>query len=139
MTVKHVDDISDDPIVTVRTGTSVLSKQGLPNFPGVSGKNAGAKGLSLLRVVIPPGATANAHYHAGFETAIFLLKGRVLTRYGRDLAEEVINVAGDFIFIPPDVPHEPRNMSVTDEAIAIVARTDPNEQESVVLYPSNPS
>jgi hypothetical protein len=39
----------------------------------------------------------------------------------------------DFVFIPPDVPHRPFNLSDTEPAIAIVARNDPNEQEHVVL------
>jgi uncharacterized RmlC-like cupin family protein len=47
----------------------------------------------------------------------------------------VVNEAGDFIFIPPDVPHQPVNLSNTEPAIAIVARNDPNEQEHVILLP----
>ena len=48
----------------------------------------------------------------------------------------MINQAGDFLYIPPNVPHQPFNLSKTDWAEAIVARTDPNEQESVVPYPA---
>ena len=111
------------------------SKQGVPIFPGISGKTAGSKGISMLRVVIPPGAAAKAHLHKGYETAVYLVQGEVETRYGPGLSKSVVNRAGDFIFIPADVPHQPRNLSTTDPAIAIVARTDPNEQESVVLLP----
>jgi uncharacterized RmlC-like cupin family protein len=66
---------------------------------------------------------------------VYLLQGRVETRYGEGLKKSVVNQAGDFIFIPPDVPHQPFNLSGTEPAIAIVARNDPNEQEHVVLYP----
>ncbi len=121
-------------IVTIRPSATTMTKQGLPNFFGVSGASSGATGLAMNLVVIPPGARANAHYHAGFETAIYLLKGRVKTLYGRGLRQEVVHEAGDFIFIPPDVPHQPINLSETEEALALVARNDPNEQESVVLY-----
>ena len=89
----------------------------------------------MLRVVIPPGGAAKAHIHKGYETAVYLLQGQVETRYGPGLSKSVINSAGDFIFIPADLPHQPRNLSTTEPAIAIVARTDPNEQESVVPYP----
>ena len=41
---------------------------------------------------------------------------------------------GDFLFIPPDVPHQPCNLSDTEPARAIVVRNDPNEQEHVVIY-----
>lgn len=122
-------------IVTVRYAEETGSKQGLPNFQGISGNTAGAKHLTLLKVVIPPGATAKAHVHKGYESAVYLLKGKIETRYGEGLKKSVVNIAGDFIFIPPDVPHEPTNLSKTEEAVAIVVRNDPNEQEHVVLYP----
>ena len=122
-------------IVTVRGIETTESKQSLPIFPGISGKTAGAKGLSLLRVVIPPGGAAKAHVHKGFESAIYLIQGRVETRYGEGLKKSVVNVAGDFIFVPPDVPHQPVNLSDTEPAIAIVARNDPEEQEHVILLP----
>jgi uncharacterized RmlC-like cupin family protein len=122
-------------IVTVHVTESTQSKQALPIFPGISGKTAGAKGLSLLKVVIPPGGSAEPHVHKGFESAIYLIQGRVETRYGEGLKKSVVNEAGDFIFIPPDLPHQPVNLSKTEPAIAIVARNDPEEQEHVILMP----
>jgi uncharacterized RmlC-like cupin family protein len=121
-------------IVTVRVSEAIQSKQALPVFPGISGKTAGAKSLSLLKVVIPPGGSAEAHVHKGYESAVYLLQGRVETRYGEGLKKSVTNEAGDFIFIPADVPHQPFNLSDTEPAIAIVARSDPNEQEHTILY-----
>ena len=123
-------------VVTVRGIEQTGSKQELPIFPGISDKTAGATGLSLLKVVIPPGATAKAHVHKGYESAIYLMQGRVETRYGDGLKKSVVNEPGDFIFIPADVPHEPRNLSDTEPAIAIVARNAPDEQEHVIAYPS---
>ena len=108
-------------IVTVRVVEMSKSKQALPIFPGISGKTAGATGLSLLKVVIPPGGSAEAHMHKGYESAIYLIQGRVETRYGEGLKKSVVNEAGDFIFIPADVPHKPVNLSETEPAIAIVA------------------
>ncbi len=124
-------------VVTVRNTEETGSKQALPIFPGISGKTAGAKHLSLLKVVIPPGATAKAHVHKGYESAVYLMQGTVETRYGEGLKKSIVNKAGDFIFIPPDVPHQPINLSKTEPAIAIVVRNDPNEQEHVVLYPTD--
>ncbi len=121
-------------IVTVRVTETVQSKQALPIFAGISGKTAGAKSLSLLKVVIPPGGSAEAHVHKGFESAIYLVQGKVETRYGEGLKKSVVNQAGDFLFVPPDVPHQPFNLSDTEPAIAIVARSDPNEQEHTILY-----
>lgn len=120
-----------DEIVTVRPGSMVDTKQGLPIFQGISGENAGARHICLNKVVIPAGAAAHPHLHRDHETAIYLLQGRVETFYGEGLKKSVINEAGDFIYIPAGVPHKPVNLSQTEAAIAIVARTDPNEQESV--------
>ena len=121
-------------IVTVRPEKTTMTRQHLPNFVGVSAATAGATGISMNLVVIPPGGAAEPHLHRGYETAIYLLKGRVRTRYGPGLSQSVIHEAGDFIFIPANVPHQPVNLSDTEPAQAIVARNDPNEQESVEPY-----
>jgi len=124
-------------IVTIRPAHITDTKQGLPVFQGISGENSGAKHLCLNKVVIPAGAAAHAHLHRDHETAIYLLQGRVETFYGEGLRKSVVNEAGDFIYIPAGVPHKP--VSNTESAIAIVARTDPNEQESVEAVPERPA
>jgi len=126
-----------DHIVTVRPDEPVDTLQRLPAFVGISDTTAGSSGIGMNLVIIPPSATADAHFHDGFETAIFLLSGRVETRYGEDLRHSCVNEAGDFLYIPAGVPHQPRNLSDTEPARAIVARNTPNEQESVVAYPAS--
>ena len=121
-------------IVTVRSPEEVLTRQNLPYFLGISAKTTGAKSLSMNLVVIPPGANAEPHYHQDFESGIYVLQGRVETRFGEGLKKSVINEAGDFIFIPPNLPHQPFNLSDTETVIGIVVRNDPNEQENVVPY-----
>ena len=121
-------------VVTVRPKESITTKQNLPYYVGISQETAGAKGLSMNLVIIPPGGSPKAHYHKDFETAIYLLKGRVETRFGENLQESKINEEGDFVFIPPGVPHKPVNLSKTEPALAIVSRNDPNEHENVVAY-----
>lgn len=124
----------DKDIVTVRPAETVDTIQKLPNYVGISEQTAGAKGISMNIVVIPPSAKAEPHFHDGFETAIYLIQGKVQTFYGENLSKSVINQTGDFIFIPDGVPHQPVNLSHTEAAIALVARNDPNEQESVQVY-----
>jgi uncharacterized RmlC-like cupin family protein len=121
-------------VTVVKIPAEILSRQKLPSFVGISGQTARAKGLSMNLVVIPPGAAAEPHFHKGFESAVYLLEGRVETRYGPELEESVILEPGQFLFIPPGVPHQPINLSDTESARAIVARNDPNEQEHVILY-----
>ena len=121
-------------IITVRPTETTATVQRLPNYVGISEQTAGATGLSMNLVVIPAGAKADPHVHLGDETAIDLLKGQVETRYGENLQKTVVNEAWDFIFIPAEVPHQPTNLSVTEAALAIVARHDANEQEHVKPY-----
>ena len=124
----------DKDIITFRPSETIDTIQKLPNYVGISGKTAGATGISMNVVIIPPSAKAEPHFHNGYETAIYLLKGNVQTFYGKNLSKSVINQQGDFIFIPDGVPHQPVNLSSTEEAIALVSRNDPNEQESVQVY-----
>jgi uncharacterized RmlC-like cupin family protein len=111
-----------------------MTRQRLPNFVGISEATAGAAGISMNLVIIPPGGAAEPHVHRGYETAIYLMQGRARVRYGHKLEQSMESTAGDFIYIPADVPHQPINLSETEPAIAVVARTDPNEQESVRRY-----
>ena len=122
-------------VKAVRPAAEVMTKQRLPYFVGVSGETVGATGLSMHMVVIPPGARADPHAHRGYETAIYVLEGRVETRWGERLAQSVVSGPGEFLFIPPGVPHEAINCSATEPARAIVARNDPAEQDNVVPYP----
>ena len=111
-----------------------MSRQRLPYFVGISADTAGSTAISMNLIIIPAGGRAEAHLHRGYETAIYILKGRVETRYGPGLDQNLICEAGDFVFIDADVPHQPVNLSLTEPALAVVARNDANEQESVVLY-----
>jgi uncharacterized RmlC-like cupin family protein len=126
--------MAQDEIIVVRPSAEVLTKQQLPNFVGISQDTAGATGISMNLVVIPPGGAAEPHLHRGYETAIYILKGRVKTLYGAGLKQFITNEAGDFLFIPANLPHQPINLSNTEPAQAIVARNDANEQESVEPY-----
>ena len=64
-----------------------------------------------------------------------MLSGEVVVFHGEGLRERDVMRAGDFIYIPANVPHLPMNASQSEPATAVIARTDPNEQESVVLLP----
>ena len=55
--------------------------------------------------------------------------------YGDQLQHELRAGSGDFVYIPAGVPHLPANASDAEPFVAVLARTDPNEQESVVLRP----
>jgi uncharacterized RmlC-like cupin family protein len=133
-TLEKLESNQSDGVVVVRPASETMSRQRLPYFVGISESTAGAKNISMNLIVIPPAGAAEPHLHKGYETTIYLLKGRVNTRYGHKLEKSIICHEGDFILIRPDVPHQPINLNATEPALAIVARNDPNEQESVVHY-----
>ena len=54
---------------------------------------------------------------------------------GERLQHHLIARAGDFLYIPANMPHLPYNLSDAESCVAVIARTDPNEQESVILLP----
>lgn len=122
-------------VVVVPTGSEQPTLQGLLQFEGVSAQSVGSTALCAHLLRIPPGGRAKAHRHVGHETAIFVLDGGAVVWFGEQLESRLDARAGDFMYIPPGVPHLPINASDTDWAQAVVARTDPNEQESVELLP----
>jgi uncharacterized RmlC-like cupin family protein len=121
--------------MVVRAGEGVQGKQALAYFPGVSAETANARGICMHLLTIPPGGRAKAHLHADHESVIYVLSGEARMWWGENLHELLVVRAGDFLYIPAGTPHLPANMSQTDPTTAIVARTDPNEQESLVLLP----
>ena len=126
---------NSEGVVVVRPAAEIMSRQQLPYYVGISEITTGAKNISMNLIIIPPAGAAEPHLHKGYETAIYLLKGRVDTRYGEQLKNSVICEAGDFIYIKADVPpHLPINLSATEPAMSLVARNDANEQEHVVTY-----
>ena len=129
-----MDDAQTPTLRAIRPERAVETLQRLPYFLGVSGQTVGSTGLSMHLVVIPPGARAEPHIHVGYETGIYVLQGRVETRYGAGLTQSIVSEAGDFLFVPPGVPHEAINLSSTEPARAIIARNDPAEQDKVVPY-----
>jgi uncharacterized RmlC-like cupin family protein len=119
----------------IRPSAAYRGKQGLDYFAGISKQSAGSSALCMHLLEMPPGASAKPHYHESHESAVYVLEGEAAMRHGARL-EHVMHVkAGDFIYIPAGVPHQPFNP--TGKPVrAVIARTDPNEQESVVLMSS---
>jgi uncharacterized RmlC-like cupin family protein len=123
-----------DRVIAIRPEQEVMTLQRLPYFVGISGSTVGSQGLSMHLVVIPPGAKADPHIHVGHETGIYVLEERVLTRWGKNLENETISEPGEFLFVPPGVPHEAVNLSTTSPARAVITRNDSAEQDKVVPY-----
>jgi uncharacterized RmlC-like cupin family protein len=118
----------------VRAAATYAGKQGLDYAAGVSAESVGSAALCLHLLTIPPGARARAHLHENHESAVYVLSGEAVMWHGPALERRTVVRAGDMVYIPAGVPHLPANLSGAP-VTAVVARTDPNEQESVLLRP----
>ena len=120
----------------VRGGELYRGKQGLDYSPGVSSETVGSRALWLGSVTLPPaGGRTKAHIHEQHESAFYMISGEEVDVYtGEQLEHRDVAHAGDYLYFPAGVPHVVVNRSEAP-AVFVGARTDPNEQESVVMRP----
>ena len=118
-------------VIVIRSGSSYEGRQGVSLATGVSNRSAGARALCLHLVTIPPRTRGVPHRHQGHESAIYTVSGETEVWYGEGLRHRTVVRAGDFMYVPPGIPHLPVNHSDV-MTVAVVARTDPQEQESVI-------
>ncbi|MEV4847818.1 cupin domain-containing protein [Micromonospora matsumotoense] len=108
---------------------------GMKRLEAVSGKTVGARHLWMGQTHVP-GATASAnHHHGASETAIFVVSGTpafvFLDLEGAEPVERRLRTGpGDYVFVPPYVPHREENPDPDVEAVVVIARTT---QEAVVV------
>jgi uncharacterized RmlC-like cupin family protein len=97
----------------------------------ISGKTVGARNLWMGRTHVDPATRSANHHHGESETAIYVAGGHPVFVFLEDGVERRVETApGDFVFVPPFVPHREENPSETDEAVVILARTT---QEAIVV------
>jgi uncharacterized RmlC-like cupin family protein len=101
------------------------SGQGVTREFGVSGSSAGSTHLSMAYGVVPAGATSTRHSHP-FETAVYVISGRARAYFGLNDEEWVDVKAGDFLYIPADLPHSTANVGDTPVQY-VLARAAPED------------
>lgn len=119
----------------VRAKEASAGVTGFNYAQGISSATVGAKALCLQLATIPPGARTKAHLHKDHESAAYVISGQLVFWFGDGLREKVAAGPGDFLYIPPGVPHLSLNGSNTEPVVAVLARTDPNEHENTTLLP----
>ena len=129
-----MSETSEKTCRVIRADGTYDGKQGLTYFCGIAAETVGSNAICMHLLTVPPGGRAKAHLHENHETAIYVLEGEAITLFGDKLQHLVHTRPGDLVYIPAGVPHLPVNIS--DRPVsAVIARTDPNEQESVLLRP----
>ena len=123
------------PCVLVRAGAAGEGETGVTYAAGVGARTTGATSLCLELASLAPGVRGRAHRHDGHESAAYVLSGAFTLWFGERLEQRVVARAGDFLFIPAGTPHLPANESGDEPAVAVLARSDPDEQESATPLP----
>src|ERR1700704_5346914 len=103
---------------------------GMDRKAGINFARAGARKLWAGTVNISPNAKTGAHHHGALESVIYVVRGKARMRWGERLEFVAEANAGDFIFIPPYVPHQEINRSSDQPLECVLVRSD---NESVVV------
>ena len=93
--------------------------KGMKRYAAVAKKSVGAEKIWAGKVNIEPGAKTGAHHHGDLESVIYILSGKAKMRWGEKLEFEKYAHPGDFIFVPPFVPHQEIN-ALSDEPLNCV-------------------
>ena len=110
--------------------TNTPQTPGMNRAAAITHATAGAQKLWAGTVVIHPDAKTGAHHHGPLESVIYVVSGRARMRWGERLEFVAEAGPGDFIFVPPFVPHQEIN-ALTDEPLScVLVRSD---QEPVVV------
>src|SRR5215475_13589408 len=117
----------------VRAGeldTNTPQTPGMTRAAAITHATAGANKLWAGTVVVEPNAKTGAHHHGELETVLYIVKGRARFRWGEKL--EYVDEAGpgDFIYVPPYVPHQEMNARPDEPVEAVVVRSG---QEPIVV------
>ena len=127
-----IQGLPDEKARGYQAGGEDCRRSGKDQRPGVSGPSSGAQALRLHLVMIPPGTRGMPHFHAGHETAVYVVSGEAEVWYGTGLVKRSTVHAGDFVYIPPGTPHLAVNRGDVT-SIAVAARTDPADQTAAVV------
>jgi len=110
--------------------TSTAQTPGMNRAAAINFARAGAQKIWAGTVHIHPGAKTGAHHHGALESVIYVLRGRARMRWGDNLEYVAEAGQGDFIFVPPFVPHQEINASSDETLECVLVRSD---NEAVVV------
>jgi len=110
--------------------TNTPQTPGMNRAAAITHARAGASKLWAGTVSIHPNAKTGAHHHGELESVIFVVKGRARMRWGDHLEFTAVAGPGDFIYVPPYVPHQEINASPDESLECVLVRSG---QEPVVV------
>lgn len=111
-----------------------LQTLGMQRVAAVSRELTGSQGIWAGVTVVAPHVASGKHHHGALETVIYVVSGQGMIRWGEQLEYEQAVEPGDFIYVPPFVPHQEINPSDTPSEWVIVR----NAQEPIVVNLDTP-
>jgi len=127
------DDLWHRPLVRIRRSEvsgDTAQTAGMRRLEAISGKTAGSSNIWMGQTHVAPGTTSGDHHHGHVETAIYVVSGRPEFVFAEGDREIRLRTGpGDYVFVPPQVPHREENPGA-EEAVVVIAR---NSQEAVVI------
>ena len=106
---------------------------GMQRSAAISGDLVGARDLWMGRTVVLPGASSGDHHHGESETGIYVVSGHPVFVFRDPASGEITRLEtspGDYVWVPPHVPHREENPSPDTEAVVVIARST---QEAIVV------
>ncbi|MFE9808817.1 cupin domain-containing protein [Streptomyces sp. NPDC005227] len=108
---------------------------GMRRFAAVSGNTVGSEKLWMGQTHVAPSTSSSDHHHGASETAIYVVSGHPEFVFLDDAGPQPEEIRlrtspGDYIFVPPFVPHREENPDPADEAVVVIARST---QEAIVV------
>ncbi|MEV7729584.1 cupin domain-containing protein [Streptomyces sp. NPDC087917] len=108
---------------------------GMRRFAAVSGKTVGSEKLWMGQTHVAPATASSDHHHGESETAIYVVSGHPEFVFLDDASDPPAEVRlrtapGDYVFVPPFVPHREENPDPAEEAVVVIARST---QEAIVV------
>lgn len=133
MATESTPDWRDDGVRIVRSDQLDMNTPQTPGMTRAAAINRATTGANKLwagTVNIQPNAKTGAHHHGELESVIYVVNGRARMRWGEELEFVAEAGPGDFIYVPPFVPHQEINASTYEPLFCVLVRSD---QEPVVI------
>jgi uncharacterized RmlC-like cupin family protein len=132
VSMKPISDWRDHGVKVIPASQPDLNTPQTPNMTRAAFVTSGRTGASKLwagTFTVEPNARTGPHHHGDLETVIYVIRGRARMRWGEHLEFTAEAGPGDFIYVPPFVPHQ--EINAKDEVLScVVARSG---QEPIVV------
>lgn len=129
----HPTDWKHDGVRVIRgdqLDPNTAQTPGMNRAAAINAARVGAQKIWAGTVTIHPNAKTGAHHHGALESVIYVVRGKARMRWGEQLEFTAEANAGDFIYVPPYVPHQEINASTSEPLECVLVRSD---NEAVVV------